>query len=841
MGSSPLTARAVAEFVALLDDLRQDADLSFRQLEENARLNGGWLPRATANDVVKRRNLPARLDAREFISSWVGACGGDVAEWLRAWENLPVEHQGAFGPGPRQLPAETSVFEGRVNAMKSLDEAVRGPSPALIVGPAGVGKTALAIHWAHQREKWFSDGQLYLNLRGFAQEPPLTPDQAVRTLLLALSVPARTIPEDLEGCAALLRSNLSGRRILLVFDNAADVAQVRPLLPGSSTCGVIVTSRIRLTGLVAREGARLVDVGPLSTVEGQAVLRGVLGTDRTASEREAIAELAELCGGLPLALRICAANLVALPYQTLTNYAALLRDGDRIAALGVDGDDDAAVRAAFELSYSRLPADVSRLFRLLGAMPGADITVSAAATMSGLSQSAAGRLLQALENAHLVERRALDRYGMHDLIRLYARALSEDEDPDSERDAAIRRLADWHLAGLGAVADHLRPDFRSATAEFDGPQLSFPTSDEALAWLRAELMNLRALGEHMARANATLEVCSLLDAARVGVTIYGFNGDMTALGLAALDMGKRMSDPGAIARAHCFIAAFVHDNHYSQGLEHGTRAVRLFREIGEPHRELRTRNNLAEVHRRLGNLRLAEEHMSQALGLASDDYGVWPLLLANLADILIEDGRHVDALRIASESVVRARSTVGTTGLEVALNMVATAQLALGDLDEATGNYDEARQRSESIGWLDGVILAVTGVGRIASLRGDHHDAIMHLQSAITQAGRGWSFYEGKARTALADAYLAAGHPEAAIQAAADAVTTHRDHGERLSEARALRSFGDGLAATGDAEGARERWTEALAILTELELAEAGTVRDRLDDEAAVSRPAARD
>ncbi len=350
-------------------------------------------------------------------------------------------------PVPRQLSADVAGFTGRGEHLRRLGQLLggdgQGPAAlviAAIVGTAGVGKTALAVHWAHQVAGRFADGQLYVDLRGVARRPPLPPAEALAQLLRALGVPAAQVPPELEEAAGTYRSLLAGRRVLVVLDNAASPDQVRPLLPGSPTCLVVVTSRNQLRGLVAKDDARLLTLDVLGRDEAAALVGRVIGDARVRAEPAATAELARLCAHLPLALRIAGANLADHPGQPIADYTAELAEGDRLAKLVVGGDEQTAVRSSLDLSYQRLAPPERRLFRLLGLVPGPDVSAAAAAALAGTTPERAELVLDRLALAHLLARRAPGRFAVHDLLRLYAIDRALREESEQEREVATRRL-----------------------------------------------------------------------------------------------------------------------------------------------------------------------------------------------------------------------------------------------------------------------------------------------------------------------------------------------------------------------------------------------------------------
>jgi DNA-binding SARP family transcriptional activator len=410
---------------------------------------------ADAHLRILRQELPGSARGQ---SSLIRESDPSSDKTARAASRAPVRAT------PAQLPADVAAFTGRAQQQDELDRLLEpgADTTAVVIlalaGAAGVGKTALAVHWAHRVRDHFPDGQLYVNLRGYAATPPVSPLEALAGFLRALGVPAEEVPIEPVQAAGLFRTLVAGKRMLVLLDNARSAEQVRPLLPGGSGCLVLVTSRDRLSGLVAKEGARRLILDLLTPGEAVGLLARILAKKRVGAERQAAEELAELCGLLPLALRIAAANLAGQPGQSIAGYVAGLRQGDRLVELAVDGDPQAAVRTAFDCSYAVLEPNDRRVFRLLGLMPGPEFTGAAAAPLVGMAVGQAERVLDRLAGGHLLESRAPGRFGFHDLLRRYARDRSEDEDGDGERHAAISRLYDWYLHNADAAGRLLYPE-----------------------------------------------------------------------------------------------------------------------------------------------------------------------------------------------------------------------------------------------------------------------------------------------------------------------------------------------------------------------------------------------
>ncbi|MGH8795216.1 MAG: BTAD domain-containing putative transcriptional regulator, partial [Stackebrandtia sp.] len=356
---------------------------------------------------------------------------------------------GAAMPMPAQLPADTAAFTGREEQLAKLDELLEaGEGTAVlstVAGIGGVGKTALAVHWGHQRRDRFPDGQLYVNLRGFDRSEPVEPRQAVSGFLRALGQTGNAIPDTLDEAAALYRSLLADKQMLVVLDNARNVAQARPLLPASPSSFALVTSRDRLSGLTALDGAQPVRLDTLNQADSLELLANLLGAERLHAEPEAARRLAEMCGHLPLALRIAAANLATRPYIGIDGYLAELETSDRLELLAVDGDPDAAVAATFDHSYRTLDPETQDLFLRLGLFPGQDISTELAAVIAGQARVIVNRLLNHLENAHLLEQHQPGRYRYHDLVKDYAKQQADLRLNNSDHQTVRNHVIGWYF------------------------------------------------------------------------------------------------------------------------------------------------------------------------------------------------------------------------------------------------------------------------------------------------------------------------------------------------------------------------------------------------------------
>jgi tetratricopeptide (TPR) repeat protein len=422
-----------------------------------------------------------RFDGRADTVVQAGGIHGPVHIHEARSDRIPV---------PRQLPMDAAHFTGRSTDLAKLDTR---STCAVITGPAGVGKTALALRWAHSRRDRFPDGDLYVDLHGYDLYTPAPLEQVFERLLRALGVPSDTMPSDVESQAALYRSLMADRKILVVLDNATSTDQLLALLPGSPTCFVLVTSRNRLSPLLIRTGAERVTLDPLPAPDALLLFRAVIGAGRVDREPRAAEELARLCCHLPLALRIVADRAVNHPHRTLAELADELEvERDRLDVLTADGDEATAVRAVFSWSYQALAAAEARVFRLLGLHPGPDLGSAAAAALAGLRVSRVVRLLDGLASVHLLQETGRDRYRCHDLLRVYAAERADAEESEVERTAALRRVLDFYLRTANAADELFNPLRRHVPLEPGGSPLDLASHSAAVAWCEAERTNLLA-------------------------------------------------------------------------------------------------------------------------------------------------------------------------------------------------------------------------------------------------------------------------------------------------------------------------------------------------------------
>ncbi|RJQ73701.1 XRE family transcriptional regulator [Pseudonocardiaceae bacterium YIM PH 21723] len=485
MGGHSRDETPALSFGAELRRLREQRGLSLRKLARLIHYDPGHLSR------VENDAKPAAPELASAVDEILEAGGALLAL-------APVKVSPGRGDQirPAQLPRGAgAAFVGREDQLDRLRDFLDSEFLTVAIdGPPGVGKTALALRWAHAVAKDFPDGALFVDLRGYSPDAePADPAEVLEEFLRAFGVHAAGIPGGVQQRAALYRSLLAGKRVLVVLDNAVGSQQVRPLLPGSPGCGVVVTSRSRLSGLVVRDNALRVTLNPMEPAEALRLLREVIGHARADAEPDALAALGRRCAYLPLALRLAAERVVSHPHHTLADLAGeLIAEGDRLDVLAAEDDDESSkVRAVFSWSFRALPAEVARMFRLLGVFPGPVISVPAAAALAGMPAVRARGLLEHLAGVHLVVETGRDRYRMHDLLRLYAAELAAQANMD--REPALTGYLDWYLHSAQAANIMLGPERGAPPLDPPRPDtdpLRFDTYESALSWCTTEIANL---------------------------------------------------------------------------------------------------------------------------------------------------------------------------------------------------------------------------------------------------------------------------------------------------------------------------------------------------------------
>jgi DNA-binding SARP family transcriptional activator/Tfp pilus assembly protein PilF len=740
-------------------------------------------------------------------------------------------------PKPAQLPTQPGGFVGRETEVSGLDRVLVDaidPTPiAVISGTAGVGKTALAVRWAHHARHRFPDGQLYVDLHGYDPDQPVDPGAALAGFLRALGVDGDAMPDETAELAAQFRSLVADKRLLIVLDNANTVEQVRPLLPGSDSATVVITSRDQLAGLAIREGARGLDLDRLTDTEGHDLLRTLLG-GRVDAEPDAAASLIEHCAHLPLALRIAAQLVRHRPGGTIGQVAAELADvHGRLELLDVDGDSHTAVRTVFSWSYRQLDPDTARLFRMFGVHPGHDLDPYALAALVDEPVRVVRRRVDTLLRAHLVEAGADGRLRQHDLLRAYATELTAATDTEADRDAAVDRLLTYYLATASAAMDLVdrtnrsrRPDVPPAGT--DSPELlDYHT---AMRWLDKEFANLvttttwAADGEHVHYAH------------RLVMTMQGYlemNGhrrQQLATLTRLVDTLHQHGDRPAEADIWWVIGlTFYASGEFDEAASHYEAALAIRRELDDHAGQAAVLNSLAGAMYSSGHPQRSIELLQQAIALYPE-HGVESLLRvqrSNLAEVQMQLGLDAEARETCLETLDLAERHQDR-------DLESTCRLRLAKLDIKAGQDDSAFRharrglhlaKNEGIQIVEGEFLYE--LATLLRRRDDLDEAASYLDSAYRFAiERDHRLQAARARNAQGELALEREDPRQALdhhRAALDAAT-----GIRYELARAHAGLGDAYAALDDPDRAREHWRQAHEIYAEMGVPEADEVSAKL-------------
>jgi tetratricopeptide (TPR) repeat protein len=808
---------AVSTFGARLRACRQLAGLSQEELADRSGLSVrmiGYLERGRARRSYPRtlKCLADALELRDGARAEFLAAGrrpGQVRTAVAAdyLGDAPQRVADGSSMPPRQLPAPVRAFVGRGDQLAALSHVLCGPAVAaaiaVISGSPGVGKTALALRWAHDAADRFPDGQLYVDLRGYGADQPLTAADALARLLCALGLAGLDIPDGTDERAAAYRSLLAGRQVLVVLDNASGPAQVRSLLPGTGKCAVLVTSRNALAGLVAREGASRLELDLLPMEEAVDLLRELIGA-RVTADPPAAASLARYCSRLPLALRVAAELAAAYPVRPLAALAGQLADlRGRLNVLDAGGDEQTAVHSVLSWSYRHLDAAAASAFRLLGQHPGPDFDGYAAAALAGTTVEEAFRLLEQLARAYLIQSTGPGRYSMHDLLRAYARehAASDRQDGDGAADhdeggrAALTRLFDYYLQATVAAMDTLfaarSHQWPHAPQAGISPDVSGPVS--ASAWLDAELDNLVAATARMATSGWPCQTAGLAAAvfpylegagrATEAITIHGH----------ALRASRRSGDSAAEATALGNLGyVFLMQGRYQQAASHLRQAITLFRRVGDQAGEATALGHLAVVHRRRGQYQQAADDQGRALALARQIGDQW--------------------------------------GEALALTRLGGVERRLGRYQQALGHIQQALSASRQIGDPISEAEALTRLGVVERHLGRYQQAADHHERAIALFRRANDCTgEAEARDGLGELSLAMGRPEQALLYHAAARDLAEQIGCLNEQARAHHGLARAHQASGSGEQAQAHFEEAIRLYSRLDEPEASYIRDRLN------------
>ncbi|WP_433262359.1 AfsR/SARP family transcriptional regulator [Actinosynnema sp. CS-041913] len=743
-----LDERVAGQYMLALHQAGRTADAleHYRQVRTRLVEELGTDPCAALQDLHGRL-LTGRSEPRVVL-------GREPDPLLGAERHTPLDEAGAqqrsrprhdagrvVPAGIRQLPSAPRSFVGREQALHILDGAHDEPDGSPVVhvltGTAGVGKTSLALHWAHRNRVRFPGGQLFVNLRGHSAGAPLTARQALEELLQALEVDPTRRPSGVNGAAAVYRSTLADRQMLVLLDDAVDADQIRPLLPGTPDCTVVVTSRNRLDGLVAREGARQQRLDVLGADDARAVLDRIIGGMRVAAEPEAANDLVALCDGLPLALRIAAAHLAAQPNRSIGDYVTALRSGDRLAALELHGDPSSAVSAAIELSYAARTQSAQRVFRLLGLVPGPDTTAPAVAAFADVDLTDAERELRDLVAANLVEEPAPGRYALHELLRLYAadRAAQDGRAP-------VDRLLTWYANAVDSAADTLDAGRvrLPGSARWAGHEpMSFDSVASALGWLNAEAFNTTAVVELAAATGHHRVAWQVADGLK-GYFVRGNTAHWSTVVGSALHAAQADGHPHAVCAMNN--SAGVLDlmrGDYAAAVDHFESALTGAIAAKWPLGECAALSNLGILQYYTGTLSTSFRYLSRADETATAESTCLVhagTILINLGMTALKLGRPADAIGYLTRAGAVQDESGHDRGRGAALMGLAETHLHLGHLKETEDLLEVAAPHIRRVSATHEIAWHLEVRARLAALLGDHDLAVELLEQAI-ESGKG--------------------------------------------------------------------------------------------------------
>jgi tetratricopeptide (TPR) repeat protein/transcriptional regulator with XRE-family HTH domain len=859
-------------------ELAERSEVSLRAISDLERGRTRWPHQDSLHRLARALKLTDAATA-ELIALAQRRLGHAAAEVIAPSAASGPVDEDAGQVVPRELPGVVPHFVGRADELKVLTDLLAQADlaelPGTVVisaigGTGGVGKTALALHWAHLVQARFPDGQLYVNLRGYDSDQPVAAVAALAGFLRSLGVAGADIPPEEAERAARYRSLVAGKKILVVLDNARDEAQVRPLLPGASSCMTLVTSRDSLSGLAVRDGAVRLDLDMLPWGDAIALLERLIG-DRARADSASTRALAQACGRLPLALRIAAELAVVRRAEPLAALAAELAGQQRLDMLAAGRDSSTAVRTVFSWSYRHLDPATARAFRLIGMHPGPAFDRYAVAALTGTTVPQAAYALDSLANKHLTQPAGPGRYGLHDLVRAYARELTA----ASEQRPVLIRLLDFYLRTAAIAMDTIYPSesfLRPVTPESDLAHPVFGSETAARQWLDAERPSLVAMTEYAAghdlaaacsRMSATLaryldaggysaEAQTIHELARAGAAQGGDRaGEAAALvRLAAFD-SRRGDLRQAAARYHQAILLFAdigdragqarvqHNLGHVDGqlgrqqeaYAHFRYAQEHYRETGDKVGEGRVLADLGMIEVGKGSYRQALHYYQQSLALCCEtgDRFAEATVLVRLARVDFRQGRPQRACDNLKQ-VLAASAENGDRFCEAtALNLLGQVHLGQGRYRQATECLQQGTALCREIGYRGGEADALDYLGLVEAGQCRHQEAIDYLQQSLALAREvGEPEREAEALNGLGGVYLAIARPSAARDCYADALSMAISGCEKYEEARAHHGLGDACHALGDHKQANGHWRRAHVIYAELEVPEATQIAARL-------------
>ncbi|MFD7404232.1 tetratricopeptide repeat protein [Streptomyces sp. NPDC059866] len=639
------------------------------------------------------------------------------------------------------LPYDVPDFTGRERELDRLARSWTSNNGRVVTisaidGMAGVGKTALAVHAGHHLANHFPDGQLFVDLQAHtAGQAPLDAGAALEVLLGQLGVPAERLPASVAERAAMWRSELSGRRVLAVLDNALSADQIRPLLPGTSRCLVLITSRRRLTDL---DGAQALSMDVLPAADAVTLFTAIVG-ERAVAEPVAVLDVLHLCGFLPLAVRITAARLHHRPRWTVEYLAGRLRDQRR--RLSELATSERGVAAAFTLSYQQLDPDQQRMFRLLGLQPGRDIGPAAAAALADLPLERAEILMEDLLDAHILAQYQPGRYTFHDLLREHALATADAHETPDAQHQALGRLFDHYLQIASTAVDRLYPEGKNRRPRVPAPDaLTWSPQDEAeaIAWLDAERANLMAVGQHAADTDGLTRTSRLAATLHRYLLGHAHHVDALALHGLALQASRRHGDTAAEARTLLDLGEvhFWWYGHFEQAAENYRHALKLARETGDQGAESRALHNLGITLTRRREYDQAQDNYRQSLALFRElgDRAGEANSLTNLGIVHQHHGRYEDAHDLHRQALRLYRETGSRIGETVVLNNLGLVCRRQGRYDQARYHHREALHLCRTFGFPGDEAESLNGLAETARSMGDLAQAVDDHNAALALA-----------------------------------------------------------------------------------------------------------
>ncbi|GIH08202.1 SARP family transcriptional regulator [Rhizocola hellebori] len=694
---------------------------------------------------------------------------------------------------PAQVPGGVGVFVGRQGYLDQLDivaaaTAHQAGRVILVSGTAGIGKTTLATVWAHRMADQFPDGQLFIDLHGFAPGSPMPATVALARFLRALGQPPDAIPTDLDGATAMFRSLLADRRVLIVLDNASEAEQVRPLLPGSGGCLVVVTSRDNLTGLSTSDGLSRVVLDVLTSKESNDLFVALLGRDRVDSQATAMLALSDACGQVPLAIRMVAANLADAPGRSAADYLADLTAGEKLDLMQLVGDGHASVRAAFDLSYRTLPARIRRLFRMLSVVPGGNFSAALAVAIAGTADEQVIPDLSMLVRKSLLYEVTPRRYAFYDLVRLYAKALSE---KDSALIEAADRMYRHYLDELEGAAQLLYPQMLrlSELGDQAPPEPTFVDGPAALAWLDTELPNLTAATLHAAAEGPRPMAWLISDAMR---GYFWSNRQLTewlAIADAGLRAAARESDAAGMAANHIGLgSAYRCMGRYGDSVEQFESALIASRGIPWPQAEATALSHLAVSYAEVGHTLLARDRLTDALAVNRqlDRPASEAVVLGNLGSLRVRTGELGQSLRDFNGALTLYREIRSSGGEAIVMTNLGLVHFYLGRFGLASQHLTAGLTLHRQIGDRYGQALALCNLAYLRSEQGRHHDALEHASEAMTIVqATGDRQTEAYALITMGHIRLALNAPHHASQYYTQGMRLSQATGQRLPELEA--------------------------------------------------------